>query len=795
MLRKKSLYSLISVFIAVLMIVLSALSPVGALSGTITNNDTAQKPVTNISDKIDSVLKEKMAEASPEEKIPVAIWFSDIDKEELETEVEKTCGISKRDITITQTNTIEDTQLYQAIDSKNATVLRNYVNDRIDASAEQRAMKKLYNSTLRSVASEIYTAHNESIVSSADISTEDIIFLSKLTPFMIAEVESSKITELSNNENILNMGYYNDNIVSLPSSSASDENYTENMAAMNLDKAVEKYGLTGAGVTVLMIDADYVRSDHNNYYKVLYPENIRVIYNQNEDLTTNTAILPDKAYPDDNHANHVVGALQSVASDAFIYSVKIRMYGDIEWAIENRNIDIINASISHSTDTYDNSYVAQWFDALVNAYGIALIASAGNDSVNDSRVVSPASGYNSIAIGVHNSQTGKMRNYRYNPIDDPNYVSYKPDIVAAANYTSTGAPYITAIVTMMIEMNSDIASNPELVKAILMASCHSKALPFDSSTEIQENMFDGLTMKQGAGKVDAYKVLSIVLMETYDTGTIFYGSQNVNTLSIPYDTNVNVSLVWFKDNIFPFGLGPGTPDSFNTVSATAQELTLSIANDGEFLKNSSVTNSGKQLLYFSSEADIQYDIHITKTSNNSTPVTYAYAWSTSFQKELESVQINGKIATNQQLSVIAQCNDETTASVNNLNYQWQSSSDGINWTDIGGAISATYTLTNQDFLKYICCKITPKMTSAILPFEAVAISDKKVIVYGDSNLNGLVNTKDATAVQKYLAGTIDLSEDQKRAADVDGDGDVDINDATLIQKYVASQITIFPVEQ
>lgn len=797
MLKKKSTYSFISVFMAVLMIVLSVVSPVGALSETLTTEEVTLKPSVNPEDKIDPALKEKMAEASPDEKIPVAIWLEDIDKEELETTVEQTCGIAKADVSVKQSDISLDTELYQAIDSQNEAVLRSYVDEKIDASKVQREMKKLYNSTLRSVASDFYTEHNESIVSTTQIQTNDIIFLSKLTPFMLAEVDAAKIAELSTNESVMSIGYYNDE-VSLPSSSASDTNFSENMAAMNIDKSVEKFGLIGDGATILLIDADYVRDDHSNYYKVLYPENIRVIYNQNEYLTTDSEMFPYKTAPDSNHANHVVGALQTIASGAFIYSVKPYSYEDIEWAIENEDIDVINASIGYTTDTNEKPYITQWYDALVSAYGITLVASAGNDygsySGNWPVVLSPSRGYNSIAVGAYDSLTGKMRDYRYNPIDDPQIVKYKPDLVAAARDTSTGSPYITAIIAMMIEMNPDIVGNPALVKAILMASCHEKALRNDSDLDAQENIFSGLTLKQGAGKVDAYKALSIVLMGTYETGAIPYGSQNVNTLSFPYDTDVNISLAWIKNNIFPFGLGPGTPDSINTVSVTLQELTLSVANNGVIFKTSNVTNSGKQLLYFSSEEDMQYDIHVTKTSNNTTPVYYAYAWSTSFQKELTNAQLNGKFAKNQQLSVTAQCNDETTAGVNTLNYQWQSSADGNSWFNISGATSNTYTLTNQEFLKYVRCKVTPKSTSGILPYPFVADSDLKVIIYGDSDLSGAVNTKDATAVQKYVAGMIDLSDDQKRAADVDGDGDVDTNDATYIQKYVASQITVFPVE-
>ena len=44
----------------------------------------------------------------------------------------------------------------------------------------------------------------------------------------------------------------------------------------------------------------------------------------------------------------------------------------------------------------------------------------------------------------------------------------------------------------------------------------------------------------------------------------------------------------------------------------------------------------------------------------------------------------------------------------------------------------------------------------------------------------------ATLVQKYIAHLEDLTDQQKRLADVDGDGEITILDATEIQKMLAN---------
>ncbi|MBQ8000861.1 MAG: dockerin type I repeat-containing protein [Ruminococcus sp.] len=58
-------------------------------------------------------------------------------------------------------------------------------------------------------------------------------------------------------------------------------------------------------------------------------------------------------------------------------------------------------------------------------------------------------------------------------------------------------------------------------------------------------------------------------------------------------------------------------------------------------------------------------------------------------------------------------------------------------------------------------------------------------VLGDANLDGEVNIKDATAIQKYTAQLEALTDTGLILADVDASSDVNIKDATAIQKYIA----------
>lgn len=62
-------------------------------------------------------------------------------------------------------------------------------------------------------------------------------------------------------------------------------------------------------------------------------------------------------------------------------------------------------------------------------------------------------------------------------------------------------------------------------------------------------------------------------------------------------------------------------------------------------------------------------------------------------------------------------------------------------------------------------------------------------VFCDSNGDGSVNVKDATTIQKYVAGLITLSRVGYDVSDADGSGKVNVKDATTIQKYVAGIIS------
>ncbi|MCD8026780.1 MAG: leucine-rich repeat protein [Clostridiales bacterium] len=60
--------------------------------------------------------------------------------------------------------------------------------------------------------------------------------------------------------------------------------------------------------------------------------------------------------------------------------------------------------------------------------------------------------------------------------------------------------------------------------------------------------------------------------------------------------------------------------------------------------------------------------------------------------------------------------------------------------------------------------------------------DASSVLIGDVDLDGNITVADATAIQKFVVGTLSLSDEQFKAADANGDGSVTVADATTVQK-------------
>lgn len=86
--------------------------------------------------------------------------------------------------------------------------------------------------------------------------------------------------------------------------------------------------------------------------------------------------------------------------------------------------------------------------------------------------------------------------------------------------------------------------------------------------------------------------------------------------------------------------------------------------------------------------------------------------------------------------------------------------------------------------------------SAISAFTAFADDNDTEIIrdykLGDVNLDGKLNIRDATKIQKFIAKLESFVVLQNNVADYDSDGKINIKDATRIQMFIAGLIKMSP---
>ncbi len=68
---------------------------------------------------------------------------------------------------------------------------------------------------------------------------------------------------------------------------------------------------------------------------------------------------------------------------------------------------------------------------------------------------------------------------------------------------------------------------------------------------------------------------------------------------------------------------------------------------------------------------------------------------------------------------------------------------------------------------------------------ASAATENIVLTTGDVDGNGTVNISDCTRLQKYIAGMVQLTDEELAVSDTNGDGKINISDVTKIQKVLA----------
>lgn len=806
-------------FLVVLVIILLIVSSLPLMSVEVfaKGNDGECKSV------ITENLKKAMDNSLDNDIFSVWLWYKDIDTDAIESKVKEKIGYGLEDLSSDYQlkDYIQDLRDGYSISEKD---IENFVIMTEQMRNLELSRVNEYKHTKRDFLTKEYIARGNEIKRILNISSTQIIFESILTPSMVVKLTKEDICKYETNANVTMMFLYDNMEYPEP----IDGSY------MNFDEVTSNYGLTGKGVNVLVNDHGVVRSDAGNYSSVLYPDKVRVVYNQTLYYPTNTLNFPGTSA--DTHPNHVVGELQSRAPDTMIYSVGYGCCGDIEWTIVNKDIDFINASVNYGADNYNNSPAALWFDYLVDNSNIQVLAACGNsESWQPStwpNVVSPASAFNTIGVGAYyvNSNDGpaNLYNFTYSPILGATRVNYKPDVVSHADNTSSSTPILSSVVALMIQLKPSLSNYPAAIKAILMASCHEKAGGFN------EEMSTGLTQRQGAGVVDAYKAICIVAQGHYSNGILLSGSQNIDFIS-DCSGSLNVSMAWTQKDI------SGIADYASLSSgiyccdllSLYDNLEMEIRKNGVIQSGAqNVTNAGKQMAYLSCEKNDSISVRMQKSLISANPIPYACAWSTNTNPPtlsnglyklknkyapskclqsrgmgLSPVQWAYSGSTNQIWKIIKVGDYYQISPASNTDYlltEPSSVGDGVE-VSLQNITATDQQLWNVEYLGNEGYYISPKthpdkalevrgpstLNGAVSQLWSVNLDLSQhhwdleaYICYGDLDYNAVIDNKDLLCLRKYVAGLVALDDYQLEMADVYYDGNLDNHDILLLSQYI-----------
>lgn len=565
-------------------------------------------PTGGITDELYDV----MEQSNEQDLIPVDIWITPIDIDEIENQVKNTIGFNKADITAPYDRANFDIPIEN-----------EYTADQVD----------LYIETERQMYSECQIGQTDAFIQEChDIknlqtayNSEDI-FISHYAPLIRVELTKNEIIQIAEKNEVEEI-YYSPDVemkdetdISIP---LIHGNYTR-----------DTLGLTGSGVKIGQIE-NYEPNSSNAYFtsaNIFYNTSKSRNYSLNGHADRVAAIMVAKSY----------GGYKGIVPDAQLYSAYYEAGNSSDWRVNvewllTQGVNVINMSAGISTEL-TGSYLTQekWVDHIAINHSVHFVKSAGNSKNNNYEITSPGLGYNIITVG------GLDDNNSLDQSDDTIYtlsryvessgLTNKPDLIAPAEYimtaygidksgTSYAAPHVTAVVAQLCQHTPALKVMQSAVKSIITAGISHSILSFDSSSG---NDFD----RMGAGCVDAQAAHYITnsgryVRTTFAANTSNGTTHNYSFYAFPTDTKIRVSLTWLK-----YSTVSGTHSSATPILGTLADLDLRVYDkNGNLVESAQSSQNNTEIVEFTPNTALNpYTIKVEQYSNSDYTVYYAVSW-------------------------------------------------------------------------------------------------------------------------------------------------------------------------
>ena len=748
--KNKTICSLTSVFLAVLMIVLGALSPIGAVGNMEITEDDVVKPVVNSTDKIDPALKEIMAEASLDEKI-ICRTTIDSDFEPDSIVVVLNNETSKK----LKKYTKEDFSEISVKSVRNATQL---IADRIQEQRQSKFVPRMINEN------EYYAFLELKLENSSKSNVLECI--------KILEKRSDVLIASPNFRYKLNV---------LP----NDCSTTTQWAVSKLELSNAWNIATGSSTVKVGVIDSGIQASHPDLTN-------RVNRTLSKDFTGGNSPLTDS----DGHGTHVAGIIGAQGNNGIGVSgvcwnvdlVSLKTCTDVDEANSSTISDAINyawlnnipiLNISLSTDEYDSAV-----ERAISLYGGLIVCAAGNEGTNISSNSYPSCFDLDNIISVANTNRSDVlasdSNYSTTHVDltAPGvaiYSTYKNSTYASLAGTSMATPHVTGVAALLKSKYPQMSA---------------KAMKYYILNGV--DVVGDLQVKT-RGRLNAYKSLNGVKFYTVrynaNGGTGSMGNTNVMYYN---DTPLNKNV--FTNGGLPFKGWYAKRQSDNKWYYTNG------SNKGWYIEGQEPDGYDK---YLYSDEQVVFN---TTSINNDIVTMYAQWIDIKF-----TISFNGNSGVGSMPNMLIQYGVPTYLRVNTFtknrfvfDHWYAKNANGeIYYTmSMGDYIWCNSAQKPSDygrkmFTDNICIYSTETNYSYIY-----GVNDGDAITMyayweptfgelGDADMDGNVTAKDVTLIQKHVSGLSTITGDGYLLADVNYSGTVNVNDATLIQKYLSDLIDYF----
>lgn len=828
------------------LVLVGILSTMSVSSALIVNAEEQNEYELQPAEKITAQLTDEInSSAVSDAKIPVYIWYKDIDFDKVDTRTAKETGLTPADCEVITDFPLATTLYGLENDEQQAEAeMEQYLVRTQEARAIEKERTNTYKSARKEIAREEYDEKSSTVKSKLSLNENDIIFSSQYAPMIIANMTPEEIDNASKLSVVEEIGCYEEPTIENPSVD-KDEGVSAK-ESMGLPKVYEKLGLSGKNVNVGLIEwqiPGLIDSDEQLEFDL---DDITIVENPNHIIPTPVNIVSELHKHPDNTCRILAGVKTGIAKDAKIYATDMQ-YANIESLLES-DIDVLEVNLSdlvydryHAkldpnsigdvTPDFDYSLNDKYFDHIISEHNISTVIAGGNygDHENDwydenyihndgtrgywipgARITSPGMAYNAITVGGYaNNNTGDnpdddwLINYGWKNKYENKIGCEKPDVIMSDNFpgggTSSASPALTAEIALMLELKPSLSLHPQEIKAIVLASCHRKVKQTDEQGG-QETMEQGITERQGAGAPDAWTMASIISQGTYGSGILKGTETNVDIVQPCYDAQkMNVSITWIKENTAKVIEHPEDPrkNEADITLGQTSDLNLNILQNNEIISKSSLTNSSTEMCYFPmSTTDFKYRLNI-KQNSSPTKVRYGYAWSTDNMLSSSIEQSGIYYLKNASTENYMLYNSSNTSHISARNITSQNKlTDTANW--IIAKSSNGYTIkTGYNSIDEYLSEDTAS-GGLIVSSDAVNVditknndgtyciknvANGKILCYNNSKFMWL--NCDAETDTSSLRYRWYFNKINYLPGDVNVDGTIDVSDVVSLQKYLA----------